>query len=215
MSTRPLLVFDTNILMDFLLQRGAQETPLLVELAEKGQVDLVIPQYVLFEFRGTALRWIGAERVRLQSVRQAANEWKRLGSLDLPAQAIRDAVQSVEKSLTELETKVDEVLERIRQVAKVPEHTQDLHFRGDLRYLQGLPPDRPGHGIKDCRIYEAILDVARSDTEERSKILLTRDKDFDYPSLKEDLKKLGFSLRSDTGKLYSELRQQGMANSGE
>lgn len=56
MAPVPLLVFDTNILMEVLLGRDGAAAVLLVELAEQLKVELVVPEYVLFEFRGTALR---------------------------------------------------------------------------------------------------------------------------------------------------------------
>ncbi len=98
------------------------------------------------------------------------------------------------------------MLERVRAVATVREHTQDLHFRGDLRYLKGLPPDRPVDGVKDCRIFEAILAIAQADVEtSRKKYLVTKDSDFDYPELVDELGRLGFVLRKDPGGLYGEL----------
>lgn len=75
---RPLLVFDTNVLVDVWLGRDNDQAVLLVKLAEDGRVELLVPEYVLIEFRGTATRWIRDERERLNSsVRRAANEWVR------------------------------------------------------------------------------------------------------------------------------------------
>lgn len=92
-------------------------------------------------------------------------------------------------------------------MATIEKHTPEIHFRGDLRFLRGAPPDRPADGIKDCRIYEAVLAVARSAVDQsRSKFLVTKDKDFDFPQLHEELLTFGFVIRSDIGKLYSELR---------
>lgn len=207
MSDRPLLVFDTNILMDVLLGRGGDVATLLVELAEQGHADLVIPEYVLFEFRGTALRWLQNEALSLKKVREAANEWTQSQKLDVPAFAIKEASRLIEEKLDELATKVDVVIERVRAVATVEKHTQDLHFRGDLRYLQGLPPDRPGDGIKDCRIYVAILAIAQAQqAADRAKFLVTKDADFDDDVLKAELGQLGFEIRKDPGRLYGELR---------
>jgi len=204
------LVFDTNILMDILLGRDGSAAVLLVELAERKHVDIVIPEYVLFEFRGTALRWIRSERDRLVTVRQAAKEWARSQELDTPADEIRNAARIIETKLTDLRDEVDVVLQRMKTVATVERHTSELHFRGDIRYLQGLPPDRPVDGLKDCRIYEAILEIARGDQQtNRSRFMLTKDSDFfDYPALKQELLALGVMIRNDPGRLYGELRPQ-------
>jgi hypothetical protein len=78
-------------------------------------------------------------------------------------------------------------------------------MRGDLRYLAGHPPDRPGDGLKDCRIYEAVLEIAEAErATARPKFLVTRDSDFD--ALEADLTALDFKIRKDPGRLYGELR---------
>ncbi len=83
----------------------------------------------------------------------------------------------------------------------------ETHFRGDLRYLSGQPPDRPKDGLKDCRIYEAVLEVVRADrAASRPRYLVTRDSDFDYEELAAELAAHGVATRRDPGKLYGELR---------
>jgi hypothetical protein len=206
MTTVPLLVFDTNILMDVLLGRDGANAVLLVKLAEQKKVDLVVPEYVLFEFRGTALRWLRDERERLSGLRQATNQWARLQELDTPAAEIRAAADDIEAKLRGFESEVDVVIQRVKSVATVHKHTMDLHFRGDLRYLEGRPPDRPVDGLKDCRIYEAVLEVAKGDSSARPKVLVTRDSDFDVQELIDELASHGFKIRRDPGKLFGELR---------
>lgn len=211
MEPSPLLVFDTNILVDIWLARDGNESALLLELAEQGVVDLVLPQYVLIEFRGFALRWLRDERTKVnQKVRTTAREWGRSEVLDEGADLITDGCRRIEDRLDALRDAIDRVADRFRAVARVERHTQDVHFRGDLRFLSGRPPDRPVDGIKDCRIYEAILDIARADREtERSKFIVTRDHDFDHAELTNELNGLGFVIRNDPGRLFGELRQAG------
>lgn len=207
MIALPLLVFDTNILMELLLGRDGANAVLLVDLAEQKRVELVVPEYVLFEFRGTALRWIRDELTKLNDVRRAANEWTRSQELDKPAQDMKSAAADVEAKLKKLQTEIDVVVARIRSVARVQTHTMELHFRGDLRYPEGRPPDRPVDGLKDCRIYEAVLEIARAElVVQRPKFLLTRDSDFDVSELVNELSNLGFTIRKDPGGLYGQLR---------
>ena len=66
MPELPLLVFDTNILMDIWLGRDGNQAMLLLELAEKKRLELVVPEYVLLEFQGAALRHAQGEKARLQ-----------------------------------------------------------------------------------------------------------------------------------------------------
>lgn len=83
---------------------------------------------------------------------------------------------------------METVESRIHAIARVPAHTPELHFRGDLRFLSGRPPDRPVDGLKDCRIYEAVLEIVRADQgTPRPRYLVTRDSDFDMPELTVEL----------------------------
>ncbi len=208
MEQRTLLVFDTNILVDIWLGRDGNESVLLLQLAEQGVVELVIPEYVLIEFRGTALRWLRDERAKLnQQVRAVAREWGRSADLDEGADLIAAGCRRVEERLVALHGAVDAVAERVSAVARIEQHTPEVHFRGDLRFLSGRPPDRPVDGIKDCRIYEAILDIAGADRdEERSRYIVTKDRDFDHAELTGELDELGFVIRKDPGRLFGELR---------
>jgi hypothetical protein len=100
MAALPLLVFDTNILLDVWLGRDGDQAVLLVRLAETGKIELVVPEFVLLEFRGTALRWVRDERERLNTnVRRAANEWGRSGLLSADAESMRKAASGIEATL--------------------------------------------------------------------------------------------------------------------
>jgi hypothetical protein len=149
-----LLVFDTNVVMDIWLGRDGDDAVLLLTLAENHRVDLVVPDFVLIEFRGTARRWVRDQRARLQDkVRSSANEWGRCEKLGDGADDIRAGANKVESALQALERNIDAVVARLAAIARVAAHSADLYFRGDLRYLRGDPPDRPVDGLKDCRIY--------------------------------------------------------------
>lgn len=203
----PLLIFDTNILMDVLLGRDGAAAVLLVDLAEQHAVEIVVPEYVLFEFRGTAMRWVRDQHQKLADARRSVNEWLRCDELDQPADIAKTALKDVENHLEAVVEKVEVVIERVRGVARVPKHTLDLHFRGDLRYLSGRPPDRPVDGLKDCRIFEAVLDVVAGDQDnQRPRYLLTKDSDFDDPGLIAELRLHGVELHKSPGALYGKLR---------
>jgi predicted nucleic acid-binding protein len=118
MASLPLLVFDTNILMEVLLGRDGADAVLLVELAEKSRVELVVPEYVLLEFRGTALRWTREQLDRLTVIRHASNEWARSKELDTPAASIKMAAADVETSLAHVRGQIDTVITRF---ARSPE----------------------------------------------------------------------------------------------
>lgn len=115
----PLLVFDTNILLDVWLGRDNDQAVLLVRLAETGRVELVVPEYVLAEFRGTARRWVRDETERLNNgIRRVANEWVRSQELGAAAEDIRTAATEIEAKLAGLASQVDVVVARISSVAR-------------------------------------------------------------------------------------------------
>lgn len=61
--------------------------------------------------------------------------------------------------------------------------------------------------MKDCRIYEALLEIARADqATPRARCLVTRDSDFDVKELVDELAALGVTIRKDPGRLYAELK---------
>jgi predicted nucleic acid-binding protein len=206
-APRPLLVLDTNILVDVWLDRGPSVN--LLELVEDGAAELVLPEYVLIEFRGKALRWVRDARTKLnQHVRPLAAEWARSRELGEGADAIQVGARTIDERLSRLEETIDTIEQRFRAVARVETHTQEIHFRGDLRYMAGHPPDRPVDGVHDCRIYEAVLDIALADSvTPRPRYVVTRDKDFDHADILRELRELGFEIRSDPGRLYGELRR--------
>jgi hypothetical protein len=209
MAALPLLTFDTNVLMDIWLGRDGDQAVLLLKLAEDGQLELLLAEFVLFEFRGTALRWLREQHSNVEATRRLVNAWDRSEPLAEAASDIRSGMGKLVTELEALARNVDLVIQRVRAIASVKTHTLDIHFRGDLRYLSGYPPDRPVDGLKDCRIYEAVLEIMKTDmnTTRPRKVFATKDGDFTrYSDLVAEIQQCGFELRSDLGRLYGELR---------
>lgn len=206
MPSRPLVVFDTNLLVDILPGRDPG-AGLLVALAEQSQIELVVPEYVLLEFRGTSLRWLREQDERLGRLRQIANEWVRAGELGVGPREIADRAHQIEKDLKRLPPQVDVLSERLKNVARIVAHTTALQFRGDLRFLARRPPQRGDEGLGDCRIFESVLALAADDANSvRPRYLVTSDSDFDAPELRAELTSVGFDLEKP-GRLYGLLAQ--------
>jgi predicted nucleic acid-binding protein len=202
-----LLVLDTNILMEILLDRDEGNARKLLELAENQESEIAVPEYVLFEFRSTANRWLRAEKEKLTIMRRSINEWSRSKELSLFASRLKAVVTNLEEEMQRLEESIPLLIRRIRAIARVTPHTMDLQFRGDLRFLEGVPPERRGEGLDDCRIYEALLEIAKAEPHiQRAKYLVTRDTDFQAKELLEELDGLGFKISKDPMKLYAQLR---------
>ena len=102
-----LVIFETNVVMDIWLGRRGDQAVLLVTLAEAGRLDLVIPEFVLIEFQGTARRWVRDQRARLeQDVRGSANEWVRSNVLSNAADDVRAGANRVYVALADLERNI-------------------------------------------------------------------------------------------------------------
>ncbi len=203
----PLLIFDTNLLLDFLFKRDSIPA-LIVALAEQGRVDLRIPELVITEFRGTAMRTAREFRRDLNRVVGLANQIGRCEPLERTALELKAKARSASTVLDTLTGTIDTTIQTLRRAATIESHTAAIHLAGDLRYVGGYPPDDIRQGAQDCRIFEAVLAIARDDrgAERPIKAFLTRDKDFDVPELHEELSALDFAMRSDVGAVYGDCR---------
>ena len=202
----PLVVFDTNVLFDFFLGRDP-DVLLLAQLAGHA-VDLRVPEFVLLEFRGSVLRELGKKEEALTAVRGLANELDRADRWMSGADHLRNGIELVSRDIGELRARIDPFLERVRTIFTIVPHSADVHYRGDLRFVRGDPPDRPKRGVQDCRIFEAVLDIGRNDmgVARPEKLFLTKDGDFDRPGVPEELSRVGLSLVTSAGRIYHRYR---------
>jgi predicted nucleic acid-binding protein len=205
-STLPLLIFDTNILIDLWTQRDEGTATTLVSLANT-KAEILVPEFVREEFRGTAHTWIKAERRRVELFEKNIASWKRPALLSAFADGMSEATENAKKSIGILNANIDVIYHSIPTFARIVPHTQAAHLKGELRYLSGRAPDGPLKGLKDCRIYEAVLEIAHGDhLNKRDRYFVTKDKDFRKESLIDELALLGVTLEHEVGKLYAALR---------
>ncbi len=203
----PLLIFDTNLLLDFLFERDSIPA-LIVALAEQGRVDLRVPELVIAEFRGTAMRTARDFRRDLSRVIELANQIGRCDPLENTALELKEKAREASTVLDTLTGTIDATIQTLRRAATIEPHTVAVHLAGDLRCVGGYPPDDIRQGIQDCRIFEAVLAIARDDhgVVRPMKAFLTRDSDFDVPELHNELSALDFTMRSDVGAVYGDCR---------
>ncbi|WP_207217731.1 MULTISPECIES: PIN domain-containing protein [Sorangium] len=199
----PLVMFDTNVIFDFFLGRDP-EILLLAQLSRQ-HVEIRIPEFVLMEFRGSILRELGGKEKALSSVRQLANELERADHWMSGVDRLRAGCELVMEDIARLRGKLDTFLDVVRKQFDVEPHSPDIHYKGDLRYVQGLPPDEPKRGVQDCRIFEAALAIGRADaTNNRpARFFLTKDSDFlKKVGVKDELDALGIELVGSAGQIY-------------
>ncbi|MGH7438193.1 MAG: PIN domain-containing protein [Polyangiaceae bacterium] len=199
----PLVMFDTNVLFDFFLGRDP-EILLLAGLSPQ-YVEIRVPEFVLMEFRGSILRELGKIEDSLNGVRRLANELDRADHTMSGVDPLRAGCELAALDLAHLRTRVDPVLEAIRRNFNIVPHTQALHYLGDLRFVRGLPPDKPRRGVQDCRIFEAVLEIARQDVgvARPARFLLTKDSDFlGQQGVRDELLAVGVTLVGAAGPIY-------------
>jgi len=201
-SLLPLVMFETNIIFDYFLGRDA-DVLLLSKLSQK-QIEIKIPDFVLMEFRGSILKELGKKEYKLSFVRQLANELDRADKWNNGTDSLRKGCELVAKDIDHLRSSVDVFIGEIRKQFTVETHSAEIHYKGDLRYVKGLPPAEPERGIQDCRVLEAILEIGRADAENnnRERFFLTKDSDFNKGSVKEELRAFGIEIVNSAGYLY-------------
>jgi predicted nucleic acid-binding protein len=199
----PLVIIDTNVLYDFFLGRDP-DLPLLASLVPTKLV-IKVPEFVLFEFRGSVLRELGKKEQSLSQTRSLANELDRADHWKSGVEALRTGCNAVLDDIGRLRSRLDTFLASVADVFEVVPHTADIHYKGDLRFVQGLPPDEPKRGIQDCRIFEAVLAIAREDaaTTRVARFFLTKDGDFLRRSgVSDELRAVGVELVGAAGPIY-------------
>ncbi len=96
-------------------------------------------------------------------------------------------------------------LDEVRRQFDVEPHSPEIHYKGDLRYVQGLPPDEPKRGVQDCRIFEAALAIGRADVANNrpARFFLTKDSDFIRKAgVRVELNALGIELVDSASRIY-------------
>lgn len=195
-------MIDTNVLFDYYLGRDPEILG-LVALA-RTKLELRIPEFVLLEFRGSMLRELGAKERALQAVVTLANELDRADHWMSGVEKLRDGCELIREDIARRRASIDTFIDAIRRNLTIVPHSPDIHYRGDLRFIQGLPPDEPRRGVQDCRIFEAVLDIARNDGgNSRQRYFLTKDSDFSKKhGVKDELRAVGVELVTSAGLLY-------------
>jgi predicted nucleic acid-binding protein len=199
----PLVIFDTNIIFDFFL--GRDPDVLLLAQLSRQQIEIRVPEFVLMEFRGSILKELGKKEQDLTSVKKLAIELERADQWMSGVDSLRAGCELIAADISRLRGKLDTFLDVIRRLFDVEPHSSEIHYKGDLRFVQGLPPDEPKRGVQDCRIFEAALAIGRADINNTrpARFFLSKDSDFLKKSgVKDELDALGIELIGSAAKIY-------------
>lgn len=121
------------------------------------------------------------------------------------ADALRGGGELIAQDVARLRTRVDPFIDMVHKRFDVVPHSPEIHYLGDLRFVSGLPPDKPKRGVQDCRIFEAVLAIARQDAAvaRPERFFLTKDSDFrDQEAVVDELRAVGVTLVGAAGPIY-------------
>lgn len=194
--------------MDVLLDQRAEAEP-LITAAESGLFDLVVPEYVIREFKGTAARRIEGELREIRALQSHRARWNKWGILQEEASKLDAPVREVEAKVLRARDQIAAIVLRIEAVAQVVPHDHDTFLRAELRFLEGQAPVDGRGGREDCHILEAALTIFSGDTKDRPRYFVTSDSDFEGPHLDEAFRQARAERRSDLGKIYGEVLSKG------
>lgn len=227
----PLLIVDTNFLMDLWLGRDDRRTDGqsaagdLLALAKNGLVEIALFDFVLAEFEGTSRKFLSVMRSKLTSNEflEPPKNLERISvSLgeDAPypsfaaigdqikelAKLAKDNLFILDKNRTDLVS--DFKTQAVAGVRRIPENLKTNH-EGMVRCRRGDPPDSPGKGMQDCIIFEYILafgmENAKQPSPTQTLLFLTKDAHFENNLLDEELKALNIFRRKDFDVLVREI----------
>lgn len=104
-TSLPLVIIDTNVIFDFFL--GRDPDVLLLAQLVPAKVEIHVPEFVLFEFRGSVLRELGAKEKALSQTRALANELERADGWKSGVGSLRAGCDAVMQDIEALRGRLD------------------------------------------------------------------------------------------------------------
>ena len=198
-----MLLGETNFLLDFAFKQDAN-CEYLVELADKQQVQMAIPEYAFAEAEGAGVQKLLNRLRTLEPALYALRQFSRSAYHDLD-----DLIRGIEQLMDSVKTtEIPLVVEKIsnfRQLATIIPLTPEILVQAKLREAKQIPPFKKS----DIRIYETVLKfAAENQGSEFNFMFLTRDrKDFDHPHVHAELQALSVELFFSAGDCVRRIRE--------
>ncbi len=204
-SQNPLTVFaETNFLFDCAFERDVNAEYLL-SLARQKSIQLNIPRFAFAEAEGQSeviiQRRIENLQLTLSNLRELRRSRHREEEMGQLIGSITALVHQLESEINERKT----AIERIEPSCYVIPYNMEIQARARLRAIARNPP----FAENDCVIYESILWFAEQNQDlNLAMLFLTRNRrDFDYPTIHQELGEFGIGLFFEPGECVRRVRQ--------
>jgi predicted nucleic acid-binding protein len=185
-----IVYLETNFVLEIALARETEaDARRILELAEAGEVQLVIPVFSLCEPYGTVSY---RARKRGSAFAEVGRQLQDLGR----GEANRELVEVMRPRVADIveidvreRTVLEEVIGRVLRCATVlPFSTEEFDVAAEAQATHGLDP-------ADALIYAAVLvDARRREGTERKTFITRNSNDFDRASIREELDAAGCTV---------------------
>jgi len=200
-----LLITEPNFPVGLFL-RQSRDFIYLTRLTETYPLTMAIPEFCLQEARLSLRARLGKSSEGLIESRRLLRDIGRSEYARERVEAATDLLVELEELLQERIESVSETIDMMMDICTVIPHSPEIHVRGRLRHIGGLPPFKE----TDCEIFECILDFLRANHNEYdASIFLCLDQtDFDYDEIRDDLAETDTRLSFSTGECIAIVRRE-------
>ncbi len=193
-----LVIAETNWIEDIALAQDLRSAYLL-ELRDKGEIDIAIPAYSLHEADGSLDRKITKRIEKIDNFLHFLSKVAQSKPHENLCSIVKDGLKELKsKSLEEREA-IKRVLNKIKMSIDVIPYTMTVALNADLRSESSIAPFKEA----DCRIYESVLEYIRDKGYDYDlKVFYTADReDFDNEMIYAELEEIDVKLYFDAGEV--------------
>jgi len=185
--------------------RSCVNSQYLLDLAQQDLIVMSIPRFAFSEAKGQSE--VITQR-RIENLQLTISNLRELRRSRHREEEMNELIDRVTNLIDQLQREIDErkrAIERIESSCHVIQYNIDIQVQARLRVLERQPP----FAENDCVIYESILWFAEQNRELDLRMLfLTRNRrDFDYPSIHQELGEFGIELFFEPGECVRRIRE--------
>ena len=149
---RILVIAESGFVTDICLEES-QQAKRVLDVADVGQIAIVIPQYAMAEVDGSLHNRLRAWASRLQEMIAFLNELARSQPSEHAAEQARVNLHQLINTVESTRTSLNATLALVAEICYIIPFSMETYALGKLRNLGSPPP----FDENDCQIYEAIL----------------------------------------------------------
>jgi hypothetical protein len=200
----PTVFAETNFIFDCIFNRDVNAQYLL-DLATQDRIEMCIPRFALAESKGQSeviiQRRIDNLQIAIDNLRELRRSRHRVEEMNQLIDNLQGVINQLRQEIGIAKTSID----LIESTCEIIPYNMEIQARARLRVIGRQPP----FAENDCVIYESILWFAEQNQAlDLPMLFLTRNRrDFDYPSIHQELSELGIELFFEPGECVRRVRQ--------